>query len=50
MSVLDGNGQIFPLAVAVAEGENEDAWMWFLALVCSALNIDNDNGALGWLC
>ena len=47
MSVLDGNVQIFPLAVAVAEGENEDTWMWFLALVCSALNIDNDNGGAG---
>ena len=47
MTVLDGNGQIFPLAVAVAEGENEDSWMWFLALVCSALNIDIDNGGAG---
>ena len=47
MTVLDGNGQIFPMAVAVAEGENEDTWTWFLALVCSALNIDNDNGGDG---
>jgi hypothetical protein len=26
----DGNNQLFPLAIAFAEGENGDSWYWFL--------------------
>ena len=27
---LDANNDIFPLAVAICEGENADSWGWFL--------------------
>jgi transposase-like protein len=26
----DGNNQLLPLAIAFAEGENDDSWYWFL--------------------
>lgn len=29
---MDANNGIFPLAVAVCEGENRDSWTWFLQL------------------
>lgn len=29
-SAQDGNYQIFPLAVAVVDGENDKSWEWFL--------------------
>ena len=40
-TVLDGNGQIFPVAVGIAESENTATWSWFLWLVQSALHINN---------
>ena len=33
MTVLDGNGQIFPVALGIAESENPGTWSWFLWLV-----------------
>lgn len=29
-SAQDGNFQIFPLAIAIVDSENDDAWEWFL--------------------
>ena len=29
----DGNNQLFPLALAITEGENTDSWGWFLACI-----------------
>ena len=48
MTVLDGNGQIFPVAVGIAESENTATWSWFLWLVQSALHINN--GGEGLVC
>ena len=44
MTVLDGNGQVFPGAVAIAESENPDTWTWFLFLVQTAFQIGNGDG------
>ena len=41
MTVLDGNGSIFPAAVGIAESENSAIWSWFLRLVQAALHIFN---------
>jgi hypothetical protein len=30
VAAADGNNQLFPLAIAFAEGENGDTWYWFL--------------------
>ena len=46
MTALDGNGQIFPVALGVAEGENSATWTWFLAHVKSALEIEDDRNGL----
>ena len=48
MTVLDGNGQIFPVAVGIAESENTATRSWFLWLVQSALHIYN--GGEGLVC
>ena len=48
MTVLDGNGQIFPVAVGIAESENTTTWSWFLGLVRSALHIFD--GGEGLVC
>ena len=39
MTVLDGNGSIFPAALGVAESEKTATWTWFLRLVNDAFNI-----------
>ena len=44
MTVLDGNGQVFPGAVAIAESEKADTWTWFLFLVQTAFQIGNGDG------
>ena len=41
MTVLDGNGSIFPAAVGIAESENTATWSWFLRLVQAALHVFN---------
>ena len=33
----DGNNQLFPLALAITEGENIDNWGWFLACIRNRL-------------
>lgn len=47
MTVLDGNGNIFPCAIGLAESENSDTWSWFVSLVASALDNDNGGGVVG---
>ena len=51
LTVLDGNGNIFPASIAIAESENEETWSWFcspcvllftwkmeeMVLLCSAI-------------
>lgn len=32
-SAQDGNYQVFPLAVAIVDGENDSAWEWFLKML-----------------
>ena len=41
MTVLDGNGQVFPSSVAIVESENKTTWSWFLSLVKSSFHIGN---------
>ena len=49
MTILDGNGSIFPVAVGVAESENADTWLWFLGLVKTALQIVDDGEGVVFL-
>ena len=49
MTALDGNGQIFPIALGVAESENTSTWTWFITLVKSALHIQDDGQGLVFL-
>ena len=41
----DGNNQMFPIAWAVVEGENQDSWTWFIKLLMQDLGIFDE---LGW--
>ncbi|XP_078446359.1 uncharacterized protein LOC144715302 [Wolffia australiana] len=41
----DGNNQMFPIAWAVVEGENEDSWTWFIELLIQDLGIAD---GIGW--
>ena len=41
----DANNQMFPIAWAVVEGENQDSWTWFLKLLMQDLGIFD---GLGW--
>ena len=49
LTILDGNGGIFPVAVGIAEGENTETWFWFLCLVKTALHIDDEGDGLVFL-
>ena len=41
----DGNNQMFPIAWAVVEGENQISWTWFIQLLMRDLGISD---GLGW--
>ena len=41
----DGNNQMFPIAWAVVEGENQTSWTWFIQLLMRELGIYD---GLGW--
>ncbi|CAA0841369.1 Unknown protein, partial [Striga hermonthica] len=41
----DGNNQIYPLAWAIADSENENNWRWFLTILFQELRIED---GLGW--
>ena len=40
LTVLDGNGNVFPAAIGIVEGENKKTWTWFLSAVRSGLGIE----------
>ncbi|XP_057803272.1 uncharacterized protein LOC131018575 [Salvia miltiorrhiza] len=40
----DGNNQMYPIAWAVVEVENEACWRWFLSLLLEELGIRDENG------
>lgn len=40
----DGNNQIFPIAWAVVEAENQVCWTWFLSILCEELGINDGLG------
>ena len=42
---IDGNNQMYPLAWAVAEGENNESWGWFLT---NAKNCIGSSDTQGW--
>ena len=44
MTVLDGNGNVFPAAIGIAESENFETWFWFLALVQTAFQTGLGDG------
>ena len=47
MTLLDGNGSIFPAAVGIAESEKTETWSWFLHQVEAALHIpDGGDGVV----
>ena len=45
-TAIDGNGNIFPVAVGTAEQECVAAWTWFLQRVRTALQIGNGDGVV----
>ncbi|CAN1239623.1 hypothetical protein LINGRAPRIM_LOCUS2428 [Linum grandiflorum] len=42
--VKDGNNQMFPIALAVVEGENRSSWTWFLEILRDELNLSDGTG------
>ncbi|XP_078439857.1 uncharacterized protein LOC144710066 [Wolffia australiana] len=40
----DGNNQMFPIAWAVVEGENQASWTWFISLLIRDLGIVDGHG------
>ena len=46
MTILDGNGQVFPGALAVAESENVQTCRWFLSLIRAAFSLDDGHGVV----
>ncbi|XP_078442368.1 uncharacterized protein LOC144712064 [Wolffia australiana] len=40
----DGNNQMFPIAWAVVEGENQASWTWFIQLLMNDLGMVDGNG------
>ena len=46
LTVLDGNGNIFPAAIAIAESENEETWSLFLFTIRVVLHVDNGGEGL----
>ena len=46
VTILDGNGQVFPGAIAVAEGENRDSWVWFVTLMRAAFEMGDGAGVV----
>ena len=49
MTVLDGNGQVYPAAIGLAESENTQTWFWFLSLVSVAFHIGDGGRGLVFL-
>ena len=46
MTVLDGNGQVFPSAIAIAESKNQETWSWVLSLVRSSFPINDGSNVV----
>ena len=46
LTVLDGDGRVFPGVLGVAESENGDTWSWFIQQVRVALNIGDGHGVV----
>ena len=46
LTVLDGNGNVFPAAIGIAESENEETWSWFLFTAREALHVDDGGNGL----
>ncbi|XP_056695664.1 uncharacterized protein [Spinacia oleracea] len=40
----DGNDQMYPIAWAVAEGENNNSWEWFMIKLQKCLDLDDGEG------
>ena len=45
-TALDGNSNIFPICIGIAEGENSDSWTWFLRNARVALGIGEGTGVV----
>ena len=46
MTAIDGNSNIFPVCLGIAEGENKDSWSWFLRNVRASLGIGGGAGVV----
>ena len=46
LTLLDGNGSVFPAALGIAESENASTWCWFLNLVKIAFAIGDGGEGL----
>ena len=46
VTVLDGNGSVFPAALGIAESENENTWKWFLLFLRDTLHVTNDGDGI----
>ena len=46
LTLLDGNGSVFPAALGIAESENASRWGWFLVLVKIAFGIRDGGDGL----
>ncbi|XP_021728772.1 uncharacterized protein LOC110695855 [Chenopodium quinoa] len=42
----DGNGQMYPIAWAVVEGENKSSWEWFLSNLSNNIGIGDGSGVV----
>ena len=45
-TVLDGNSNIFPACIGIAEGESSDSWTWFLRNVRISLGLGDGDGVV----
>ena len=46
MTMMEGNGQVFPAAIAIVESENASTWRWFVQLMRDAFGMGEGEGVV----